>query len=63
MSAVNAGNFCGGTKHRPIVLRGKLPRRALALVLEWTEEHRTELLEDWELSRLRVTPRSIDPLR
>ena len=45
------------------VLRGKLPRRALALVLEWAEEHRTELLEDWELCRLRVTARNIDPLR
>jgi hypothetical protein len=45
------------------VSRGNLPRRALALVLEWAEEHRAELQEDWELCRLRRTPRKIDPLR
>jgi hypothetical protein len=28
--------------------RGDFPRRALRLVLEWTELHRQELLEDWE---------------
>jgi hypothetical protein len=45
------------------VSRGNLPRRALALVLEWAEEHRAELQEDWELCRLRQIPRKIDPLR
>jgi hypothetical protein len=44
------------------VTRGSLPRRALALVLEWAAEHRDELLEDWELcSRLR-RPKPIPPL-
>lgn len=45
------------------VLRGGLPRRALALVLEWAEEHRPELAEDWELCRSRMMPRKIEPLR
>jgi hypothetical protein len=31
------------------VIGGQLPRRALVLVLEWVQEHRTELLENWEL--------------
>ncbi len=31
------------------VIEGRLPRRALALVLEWAQEHRAELIEDWEL--------------
>mgnify|MGYP000866739706 CR=1 FL=1 len=44
------------------VLRGSLPRRAMALVLEWAGEHRAELQEDWELCRLRMMPRKIDPL-
>lgn len=44
------------------ILRGALPRRALALVLEWAEEHRPELMENWELCRLHQTPRNIDPL-
>jgi hypothetical protein len=30
------------------VIRGSLPRRALALVLEWASEHRLELNEDWD---------------
>jgi len=42
--------------------RGKLPRRALALVLEWAQEHRSELLEDWELCRSHLMPKKIDPL-
>jgi len=29
------------------VYRGELPRRALALVLEWAEVHRAELRSDW----------------
>jgi hypothetical protein len=32
-------------------LRGSLPRRALALVLEWAAEHRHELASDWERAR------------
>ncbi len=30
------------------VLEGKLPRRALALVLEWANEHRQELMDNWK---------------
>ena len=28
------------------VLQGRLPKRALVLVLEWAAEHRAELMED-----------------
>ena len=31
------------------ILEGTMPRRALALILEWAQEHRAELMEDWEL--------------
>jgi hypothetical protein len=31
------------------VVEGQLPRRALALVLEWAPEHRAELMGSWEL--------------
>lgn len=44
------------------VLRGELPRRATALVLEWAREHRAELLENWELCRRNQTPTRIRPL-
>jgi hypothetical protein len=44
------------------VLRGDLPRRALALVLEWAAEHRAELMEDWELCRDLKPLKPIPPL-
>ena len=34
------------------VLRGGLPRRAHALVVEWASLHRGELRDDWERARL-----------
>jgi len=33
------------------VMRGDLPRRAHALVIEWASEHRAELRDDWERAR------------
>jgi hypothetical protein len=44
------------------VLNGKLPRRALALVLEWAALHRSELMDDWELCKKHNQPRKIQPL-
>ncbi|WP_206950604.1 DUF4160 domain-containing protein [Trinickia acidisoli] len=44
------------------VIRGALPKRALALVLEWASEHRAELIEDWQLCRALATPKPIAPL-
>lgn len=45
------------------VSRGRLPRRAMALVLEWAAEHRDELMEDWNLCNQLQTPRPIEPLK
>lgn len=45
------------------VIKGYLPRRALALVLEWASEHRSELIEDWELCTQRQMPKKIQPLK
>ncbi len=44
------------------VMRGELPGRALALVLEWAQLHRGELVEDWELCVQNQMPASIPPL-
>ena len=44
------------------VVRGALPRRALALVLEWAAEHRDELMENWNLCRDLQLPKPIEPL-
>jgi hypothetical protein len=45
------------------VIRGSLPRRAMALVLEWAAEHRDELMEDWNLCSRLQPPRPIEPLK
>jgi Domain of unknown function (DUF4160) len=44
------------------LVQGNLPKRALALVLEWASEHQAELMEDWELCRHMQTPKKIEPL-
>ncbi len=44
------------------VIKGKLPKRALALVLEWAAEHRNELREDWRLAELHQPLDKIEPL-
>ncbi len=45
------------------IIRGALPRRAHALVLEWAALHRAELMEDWQLCESRQMPKKIEPLR
>lgn len=44
------------------VIDGKLPRRALELVLDWAELHREELLADWDLCQKHESPADIAPL-
>ena len=44
------------------VIAGTLPRRSLALVLEWAALHRDELRADWDLCRQHQQPNRIDPL-
>ena len=45
-----------------LVIRGQLPARAHALVLEWASLHRTELLEDWQLAIEKKEINKIEPL-
>jgi hypothetical protein len=44
------------------VLGGALPRRVLALVIEWAMMHRPELRENWELAQAHRAVRPISPL-
>ncbi len=44
------------------VMRGELPRRAHALVLEWAALHREELAGDWKLARSGDARARIAPL-
>ncbi|MBP9776206.1 MAG: DUF4160 domain-containing protein [Gammaproteobacteria bacterium] len=48
--------------HTLEVVRGSMPRRALALVLEWAFQHRVELMEDWKLCEENQSPKKISPL-
>ena len=43
-------------------IRGNLPARAHALVLECATLHRTELLEDWQLASEMKEIKKIEPL-
>lgn len=43
-------------------ITGNMPRRALNLVWMWLDEHRAELLENWENARQRRPLKKIDPL-
>lgn len=45
------------------VIEGKLPRRALGLVLDWAELHRDELIADWNLCQDHKQPVEIAPLQ
>lgn len=56
-------------EHRAVInirtlelMEGKLPRRALELVLDWAELHQDELLADWDLCQQHQQPAVIDPL-
>ncbi|QDU88986.1 hypothetical protein Pla175_23700 [Pirellulimonas nuda] len=44
------------------VIEGQLPRRALAMVLEWSELHRDELRANWRLADLHRPLNPIEPL-
>lgn len=44
------------------VMEGHLPRRALALVLEWAAEHRGELEENWSRVEEHKPLKVIEPL-
>ena len=46
-----------------VAIRGNLPPRAHALVLEWASMHRPELLEDWQLAIEMKEIKKIEPLQ
>jgi len=45
------------------IITGELPQRAKAMVLEWADEHRDELMLDWELARQNSELKRIEPLK
>lgn len=49
--------------HTLEIMNGKMPRRALSLILEWASLNREKLLEDWELCQQNQIPKKISPLQ
>ncbi|WP_374943919.1 DUF4160 domain-containing protein [Sphingomonas sp.] len=45
------------------LIAGSLPRRARAMVLEWTREHQSELMAAWQAASVGEQPARIVPLR
>ena len=45
------------------VIEGELPKRAKSLVLVWADEHRDELIDNWEKARLMKELKFIEPLK
>ena len=41
---------------------GKMPKRALGLIMEWLELHRAELGENWKRAEARLPLTPIEPL-
>ena len=44
------------------VSKGKLPSKALSLIVEWASNHQEELMSNWELCINDKTPNKIAPL-
>jgi hypothetical protein len=44
------------------LMAGRLPRRALGLVLDWAELHQNELRDNWILAQQRKPIKNISPL-
>lgn len=45
------------------IIKGEIPKRAIALILEWASEHRAELIENWELCKQNQLPKKISSLK
>lgn len=45
-----------------VIINGILPPRALGLVIEWASQHKSELLENWDLAESKQVLKRIEPL-
>jgi len=45
------------------ILNGQMSPRALGLVIEWAGKHKDDLIQDWELAKLRQPLNNIAPLQ
>ena len=45
------------------ILEGRIPPRALGMVMEWATQHEQELMLNWELAKSSQPPKKIAPLQ
>ncbi len=45
------------------VVKGEMPGRALKMILEWLEQHREELMKNWEKAQIGDPLEKIEPLK
>ena len=45
------------------VVKGEMPGRALKMILEWLEQHKEELMENWEKAQKGDPLEKIEPLK
>mgnify|MGYP000612574708 CR=1 FL=1 len=45
------------------IVEGFMPKRALKLVFEWMELHKSELIISWNLAKVGDLPNKIEPLK
>ena len=45
------------------VVKGEMPGRALRMILEWLDDHRAELMENWNLAQRGAALNKIEPLK
>jgi Domain of unknown function (DUF4160)/Protein of unknown function (DUF2442) len=45
------------------ILEGRIPPRALGMVMEWATQHQQELMLNWELAKSSQPPKKIAPLQ
>ena len=45
------------------IVKGEMPGRALKMILEWLEQHREELMKNWEKAQKGDPLDKIDPLK
>jgi hypothetical protein len=45
------------------IVRGEMPRRALRLIFEWLDLHKSELLENWAMLEERKPFKKVEPLK
>ena len=59
----NKGEYKVSVDIKSGVVKGRMPARALRMILEWLDLHRNELLVCWEKASNRQHPDKIAPLQ